>query len=150
MQLKFLSDEFFTDYAHASEMEQKALRPYGVLLIFADGLDFAIPFRSNIKHNFVFWTDRDNGCGLDYSKTVIVDTQRHIRHDRKPVIRKVEFKALLRQEAKIEAGLLRYINTYKKALTSPNNPRSQHILAFSTLKYFHQELRIETEVHHHD
>ncbi|MCL2445934.1 MAG: hypothetical protein FWD06_04110 [Oscillospiraceae bacterium] len=147
MQLRFLSDEFFADYAHCSEMEQKALRPYGVLLISTIGLDFAIPFRSNIKHDFVFWTDRENGCGLDYSKAVVIDLQRHIRYDRKPVIRKVEFKALLRQDTKIEAGLLRYINTYKKALRAPNNPRSQNILAFSTLKYFHQELRIETEEH---
>ena len=140
MQYKFLSEQFYVDYAGCSEMEQKPLRPYAVVLVRVIGLDFAIPFRSNIKHSYVFWTDKANNCGLDYSKAVVVDLQRHIDHQRKPVIRKLEFKALLRQDAKVEAGLLRYINLYKKACFAPDNPRNRNIVNYSTLKYFHDEL----------
>ena len=31
---------------------------------------FAIPLRSHINHPFVLWTDKENHCGLDFSKAV--------------------------------------------------------------------------------
>jgi len=143
MQLKFLTEQYYIDYAQYSEMEQKPTRPYAIVLVRAMGYDFAVPFRSNIKHAYAFWTDRENHCGLDYSKAMIVDVGRHVRLDSRPVIRKIEFKALVGKDTDVVNGLCRYIQIYKDAVARPDHPRSKMVLQCSTLKYFHKELGLE-------
>ena len=140
MQLKFLTGQYYIDYAHCSEMEQKPKRPYAIVLVRAMGYDFAVPFRSNIKHDHAFWTDRSNRCGLDFSKAMIVDVGKHVQLGSKPVIRKIEYKALIGKDTEVENGLARYIQTYKNAVARPGHPRNRMILQYSTLKYFHHEL----------
>ena len=143
MQLKFLTEQYYIDYAHCSEMEQKPMRPYAIVLVRAMGYDFAVPFRSHIKHNYAFWTDRKNDCGLDYSKAMIVDVDRHVQLDSRPVIRKNEFKALVGKDTEVENGLARYIQIYKDAVARPDHPRNKMVLLYSTLKYFHKELGLD-------
>jgi protein AbiQ len=143
MRIKFLTEQYYADYAHCTEMERKPLRPHMIVLVRAMGHDFAVPFRSHINHGYAFWTDRANGCGLDYSKAMIVDMARHVDNERRPVIRKEEFKMLIGKEGAIEQGLCRYIELYKKAHLAPENPRNAIILRYSTLRYFHSEIGIE-------
>ena len=55
--------------------------------------------RSHIRHNFVLWTYKENGCGLDFSKAVIIlDEKKYIDSDRKPIIRQNEFNSLKGKE----------------------------------------------------
>ena len=72
IKLVFLGDEFFRDYADCPEIEKKPNRPHLRMLMEINGLTFAIPFRSHISHPHSFITDKENSCGLDYSKAVIL------------------------------------------------------------------------------
>ncbi len=62
-------------------MEQKKDRPYIQLYVEIDGIQFAIPLRSDIRHPHVFWTDKANNCGVDFSKAVVIlDVKFIFRH----------------------------------------------------------------------
>ena len=60
----FLSDEFYKAYPEQTypEIEKKHNRPYIQIYVEVDGIQFAIPLRSNIYHPYVFWTDKTNHC----------------------------------------------------------------------------------------
>lgn len=90
----FLSDAFYQTYIHCSEIEQKKDRPYICLLVDIDGVQFAIPLRSNIRHPHCYLTDPENHCGADYSKAIVLVKQTYIDTVRKPHIRQNEFDAL--------------------------------------------------------
>ena len=72
MKYIFLTEQFYNDYAHCAEIEKKRERPYVQVYINLNGVDFAVPMRSNITHKYVFWTDKANKCGLDFSKAVVI------------------------------------------------------------------------------
>lgn len=57
MKLVFLSAEFYKDYADCSEIEQKPTRPYIRIGVLINGVLWAVPFRSNIRHEHVIWTN---------------------------------------------------------------------------------------------
>ena len=79
MKLVFLSAEFYKDYADCSEIEQKPTRPYIRIGVLINGVLWAVPFRSNIRHEHVIWTNEAKRCGMDFSKAVvIVDPERYI------------------------------------------------------------------------
>jgi protein AbiQ len=119
----------------------KQTRPYVLVHITLGGLDYAIPLRSNIKHNeHVLWTDKENRCGLDFTKAVVIEDEAYIDAINKPFIRPHEHKALLGQEYNIQQGMLRYIETYKKAKTQQHIPRNKLLCSFSTMQYFEQYL----------
>jgi hypothetical protein len=136
MKYIFLTDQFYTDYAHCTEIEQKAERPYVQVYINVNGLDFAIPLRSNLSHSNVFWTDRANRCGIDYSKAVVIEDTKYINNTLKPYIRPVEFKALLGRDRDVERGLLDYIEKYKAAKINPTKHDEMFFLPYSTMQYF--------------
>ena len=52
-QLNYLTELFYQKYPSKDypEIENKSNRPYMVLLVKIDGNNFAIPFRTNIRHN---------------------------------------------------------------------------------------------------
>ena len=132
----FLTQEFFDDYAHCTEIEQKKERPYVLVHLCVNGVDFAIPFRSNLKHKYVYWTDKENLCGLDFSKAVVIEDAKYIDAKAKPYVRPNERRALFGKEHDIERGLLDYIGEYKKAKLKPDKHRGERLLKYSTLQYF--------------
>ena len=71
MKYIFLTENFYNDYKSCEEIEKKLTRPYIQVCIEVDGKVFAIPLRSHIKHPNVLWTDKENQCGLDFSKAVL-------------------------------------------------------------------------------
>ena len=89
----FLSNEFYKDYPHDlfPEIEQKTQRPYIQLMTTINGVQYAIPLRSNINHPHVFWTDKNNHCGIDFSKAVIITDEKYIDTTVTPYIRQNEF-----------------------------------------------------------
>ena len=136
-QFVFLTSQFYSDYKECPEIEQKPTRPHLRMLVELNGLTFAVPFRSNISHPHSLITDPERGCGLDFSKAVIIcDPERYIVKSRKPRIRKNEFDALRGKERIVEARMLRYIRAYHNALKRPDVPRNAKLLEYSTLQYF--------------
>lgn len=143
MEFVFLNRTFLKDYASCSEIEKKEFCPYIMVLATIDNIDFAIPLRSNINHNHAVWTDKANKCGLDLSKTVIInDKNKYIDYSNKPHIRQNEFDALRGKEHYVKQKLETYINKYKKALSKRNLPDNDMLCKYSTLQYFHKELGI--------
>ena len=137
----FLTQQFYNDYVHCPEIEQKPTRPHLRMLIQVKGVTFAIPFRSNISHPNAFLTDPANKCGLDFSKAVvIVDPGKYIDATKSPRIRQNEFDALRGKERIVETGMLRYIKAYEKACKRPDVPRNAMLIKYSTLQYFNNAL----------
>lgn len=132
----FLSQVFYDDYRHCAEIEQKADRPYIRACVEINGTLFAIPLRSHINHPHVLWTDKENRCGVDFSKTVVLVKPDYIDASRAPHIRPREFDALRGKEHIIRQRLMKYIRDYKKAKMRPDIPRNQMLCAYSTLQYF--------------
>ena len=142
----FLSSDFYNDYPATEypEIEQKALRPYIQLLTLIDGIQYAIPLRSHITHPHVFWTDKQNQCGLDFSKAVVISKQNYIDNTKVPHIRQNEFDALRGKDYRIQQKMAKYIADYKKAKTK-DDEISQELCRNSTLQYFEEYIKGESE-----
>lgn len=136
MYFVFLSEAFYQKYADCPEIEYKRTRPYVMVCVRINGRVFAVPLRSHIKHKYVLWTDEENGCGLDFSKAVVILNAKQIDEEKKPYIRPNEFEALRGKEAIIAQKMKGYIATYKKARQRIDVPRNQRLCKYSTLQYF--------------
>lgn len=138
MNFFFLSESFYQDYSGCCEIELKNVRPYVQVYIQLGGTRFAVPLRSHIKHPHVLWTDKENGCGLDFSKAVVVLKDEYIDKTKKPHIRQNEYDVLRGKEHLIQQKLQQYINTYKKAKRRIDVPRNRALCQYSTLQYFEE------------
>lgn len=137
----FLTNEFYKAHEQHSEIEQKETRPYIRIQIMIDGVLWGIPLRSHIKHEYVIWTDKENGCGIDFTKAVVIDKPDQYISDTKPHIRPEEFKVLKKiDEYRVTQKMQQYIREYKKAKQNPKIPRNKQLLNFSTLQYFEEYL----------
>ena len=92
--------------------------------------------RSHIKHKFVLWTDKNNGCGLDFSKVVVIESLKDIDDTKTPYIRDNEFASLIGKEYIVETKLRKYIKKYKEAKKDLSLDRNRNLCNFSTLQYF--------------
>ncbi len=141
MRYVFLSSDFYKQHQNDSEILKKPLRPYIVLMIKIDGVDFVLPLRSHIKHKFAFITNGESNSGIDYTKAVVLGANDINKQDI-PRIRSLEHNALKGKEKLIELGMRRFIKRYKKALLKPKIEINRIILNDSALQYFHKELGI--------
>ncbi len=135
----FLTDKFYEDYPHDkySEIEQKPTRPYIQVVVEIEGVQFAVPLRSDINHPHVLWTDKPNHCGVDFSKAVVItDAEKYIDYQKDPYIRPSEFDALRGKDYKIKEKMIRYIADYKDAKNNLSDPIKQKLYEYSTLQYF--------------
>ena len=147
MKYIFLSKEFYNKYKHElyPEIEYKEDRPYVLLLLKIDSLTYAIPFRSHIKHNFAFITDKEKRCGIDYTKSIIITNPNYVVYNinGRPIrIRKNEQQALYGQKHNIIRELKAFVREYKRAVQNKVNTKT-FIFKISTLQYFHKELGLE-------
>ncbi|WP_407399182.1 type III toxin-antitoxin system TenpIN family toxin [Anaerovibrio sp.] len=138
----FLSQTFYTNYPKVifPEIAQKSDRPYVYVAALINGVQYAVPMRSNINHHHVLWTDKENHCGLDFSKAVVIENDSFIDKARKPYIRPNEFKALIGKEYVINKKMSSFINKYKKAKQKQHIKANQDLCNYSTLKYFEKYL----------
>ena len=85
----FLSQEFYNTYPMSQypEMEQKQNRPYIQVYVEIDGVQYAIPLRSDIHHPHVLWTDKKKHCGVDFSKAVVIKDESYIDLSIEPHLR---------------------------------------------------------------
>ncbi len=145
MKIRFLTDEFYKDYANCPELEKKQTRPYAqICLITYNNLIFAIPIRSHIKHKYAFFTNKEKTKGLDFSKSIVInDLDKYVNMNLIAFIDMDEFSILEQQENTIKTKLENYIKKYKKALKYQNDNKNRLLCKMSTLQYFHKELGIE-------
>ena len=138
----FLSENFYQRYPSAQypEIEQKHTRPYIQICVEINGTKFAIPLKSDIHHPHVFWTDKQNHCGVDFSKAVVITDDKYIDKMREPHLRQNEFDALRGKDFKIKQKMQKYIDKYKQAKMNPDKPIHRVLLKYSTLQYFEEFL----------
>jgi protein AbiQ len=118
----FLSGCFYDHYnpAQYPEMMHKRNRACIVCLVKIDDLTFAIPFRSNIKHNASLITlrqttnSKNERRGIDFSKAVVINDEKYIDKSRFPCINRQEFNFLENKEFLILKGLKKFITEYKR------------------------------------
>ena len=137
VKIVFLTDKFYETYKDCPEIEQKPTRPYIRIGVLIDGILWAVPLRSHISHEYVIWTDKENGCGMDFSKAVVIENPAEYISTAKPYMRPAEFEVLKNINAHtIEQKMRSYIKTYKKAKQHMDISRNRNIVQFSTLQYF--------------
>lgn len=144
----FLSSNFYNDYPSSEypEIESKKNRPYIQVCVSINGVLFGIPLRSGIKHPHVLWTDKENNCGVDFSKAVVITDDKYIDYGKKPHIRDNEFKALKGKDFKIKQGMEKYIGQYISAKENLSDPINSTLCEFSTLRYFEEFIIAQEEV----
>ena len=83
--IRLLSSEFYKDYnlSKYPEMEEKINRPFLVMLVELENNKFAIPFRTNIKHNYCYKFANTNrsttsSIALDFSKAVVINDDKYL------------------------------------------------------------------------
>ena len=130
----FLTEKFYINYKDCLEIEKKENRPYTMILATINNIDFAIPLRSNIKHNNALLTDKVNKCGLDFSKAVVItDKEEYIDQNKKPILRQHEFDELKGKDHIVKKKMESYINKYKKAYARQDVDRNKVLCKYSTL-----------------
>lgn len=143
MKFNFLTDEFYKKYKDCEQIEKKENRPYAcVTVVKYDGKTFAIPIRSNIKHEYAVFTNKEKTKGLDISKAVVIDDS-FINKKFTAYISKEEYQYFLGKEKFVLDKLKKYLKAYNKALEKPEISKNANLIKHSALQYFHKELNIE-------
>ena len=127
-------------------MELKQSRPFLVLIIKIDGHTFAIPFRTNVRHNYCYKfkkTGRETATNtaLDFTKAVIINDLKYIGvtatidHD--------EYIELSSKSFFIIKKFKSFIEKYKRVMADPNKYQYDYNLFsnYCTLKYFSDFLK---------
>lgn len=151
-ELKYLSEEFYKKYNSVDypEIEKKKERPYMVMLIKIENNTFAIPFRTNVKHTACYRfrnssRNTQSSTGLDYSKAVIINDNKYLGNA--ATIDNKEYVELNSKFYFIIQQFNSYLSGYKKFINGEFNEYETKKYQFSTLRYFHNELEIESEKH---
>lgn len=140
LDLVFLTDEFYRDYANCPEIEKKPFRPHVCVAFLVDGHLCCVPFRSHISHEYAIFTDRDKRCGLDFSKTVVItDSERYINQEKRAFLRQNEYEVFKKLTPNdVKTAMTRYLKQYKRAKKAPQVPRNREFLKYSCIKYFEE------------
>ena len=145
--LNYLSEEFYKKYNSSDypEIEHKRKRPYLVMLVTIDDNTFAIPFRTNIRHNNCYKfqnTSRNTvaATGLDFTKAVIVNDNSYI--GAAATIDDKEYVELNDRYLFIINKFRTYVNGYKKYAEGKMYQHQKNKYQYTSLQYFHDELKI--------
>ena len=146
-QLHYLSDLFYNRFTPEQypEIEQKKTRPYIVLLICIDNNTFALPMRTNIRHNCCYRfrnssRPTDSVTGIDFSKAVIVNDPAYINGLAE--IDNKEFVELNDRIGFIIGKFQSYLRGYIKYAQGTANEFQASKYRYTTLQYFYNELNI--------
>lgn len=146
--LNRLSSDFFKDHNSIDfpEIENKQDRPYMVLVIKIENNTFALPLRTNIRHNYGYKfknsnRDTESVSGIDYTKAVILNDQKYIGE--KAFINRSEYLEIDQYKNSIVSGFKRYLDGYIDFCKNGGNYYSTKRYRYTTLRYFHAELGLE-------
>ena len=116
-----------------------------VILVKIEDNTFALPLRTNIKHNSCYkfqYSSRptDSITGIDFSKAVIVNEEKYIGEVAE--IDNKEYVELNDRIAFIISKFRTYIKGYYSYAAGKSNEYQAKRYKYTTLKYFHKELGI--------
>lgn len=137
--------EAFPEDAY-SEIERKQSRPYVVLVIETEGERFALPLRTNIRHNCCYRFKNTGRCtesstGIDFTKAVVISDEKYIGE---PVsIDNKEYAELNDKFYFIRGKFRNYLLGYIKFCKEGGNDFVARKYRFTTLRYFKEELGID-------
>ena len=145
-EIRYLSKDFYNVYPKDiyPELECKETRPFLVLLVNINELKFAIPFRSNITHNFCYKFENSNrvsksSTALDFSKSIIVKEDMYL--DNYAFIDQEEYKELNSKIYFIISKFKKFILTYVKIKENyDKNSYKYKLLNYCTLQYFYEDI----------
>lgn len=128
MKFIFLTKDYFNQHPSSEfpEMLRKSDRPYVQLTISCNHQLWAVPLRSYINHEFAFWSNKKELCGLDFTKAVPIELK-DIDTTHSPIIRRHEFNALKEKEFKIHGRLFMQFNNEYTEATFDNDSRPEYI-----------------------
>ena len=146
-EIRYLSKDFYNVYPQDiyPELECKETRPFLVLLVNINELKFAIPFRSNITHNFCYKFENSNrvsksSTALDFSKSIIVKEDMYL--DNYAFIDQEEYKELNSKIYFIISKFKKFILTYVKIKENyDKNSYKYKLLNYWTLQYFYEDIK---------
>ncbi len=145
--LNKLSMDFYADYPSNCfpEIENKPTRPYVVMVISIQGNRFALPFRTNIRHNYCYKfknTNRetDSVTGIDFSKAVIVNDSKYVGDETQ--IDNKEYVELANKFYFVIKKFQKYLEGYIDFRMNGGDEFIEKKYRFTTLKYFDRELGI--------
>ena len=143
--LNKLSTDFYIRYPPTQypELEHKQDRPYIVMVVMIDGNRFALPFRTNIRHNYCYKfkkTGRSTGSdtGIDFTKAVIVNDPVLIGDP--TTIDNKEYVELANKFYFIVNKFKRYLLGYIQYRQNGGDEYARRKYQYSTLQYFDKEL----------
>jgi len=147
-EIRFLSEKFFGKYIPSlfSEIENKKNRPYYVMILDINGNKFALPFRTNIRHDFCYkfsssGRPTESITGIDFTKAVIVNDPEYIGEPAR--IDDTEYNILLIDRHIVNKDFRAYLNGYIRFVKNNRSVRNFPQYRYTSLKYFHKELGIE-------
>ena len=139
MKLVCLNSNFYNKYLDKEEILKKQNRPYVIFVVNINNIDWAIPFRSNIRHKYAYMTDKTNNNGIDFTKAVVIDINNDI-DSQNVQIRQVEFNKIKGKEHVIKNDFQNFLKRFEKAINKPEISEHRKILMFSSLNYFIEEV----------
>ncbi|HAI5711670.1 TPA: hypothetical protein HJR26_005167 [Escherichia coli] len=124
------------------------VRGHGIvqIQIQLQGLTFAIPVRSHIRHDDCYIIERDmgrndiRGMGLDYSKAMLITDPTYVSADIFLLKSKKAAKDLLSKEAHVTKQFSQYVERYVEAVKKNDNNILRRDYRFTTLINYHAEL----------
>lgn len=167
MDLNKLDNSFYidnTNLTHALDFDSNTnswtgskVRGHGVVTIQLNGLTFAIPVRSNIKHHasYILEVNRADkhikGMGLDYSKALLIRDAKHISPQHFVLKSKHAGKKLIGKEKHITKQFEQYVEKYVRSFEKgDHNILRSAEYRYSTLQHYHQELGLALQPQNND
>jgi protein AbiQ len=141
--IRNLTQEFYNDHSAMNEILINANRPYCVMILTVDGLDFAVPFRTNIGHNHSYLftgSPRGNNSGVDFSKAIVLTDRKYLGNE--TMIENHEYSMFINNKDIILRRFKKFIENYKKWHNDPPYYHQENLFRYSSLQYFHSELGI--------
>ena len=139
--------DFYTAYPTEKyeEIEYKPSRPYVVMIVEIDGNKFALPLRTNIRHNYCYkfkntGRNTQSSTGIDFTKAVIVNETKFIGDS--TTIDNKEYVELMNKFYFVIKKFKIYLEGYIKYRKYGGDEFSARKYQFTTLQYFENELGI--------
>lgn len=151
-QILNLTDAFYNEYSGSQykEIMKKRERPYNCLLLQSHYDYFiCIPYRSNINHKNAYFfkgsrRSKRKKSGLDFSKILIIKEPKYIGTS-DAIIDKDEYNETYYNIGLIKNEAEKYVDGYVNDMMNRkiiHKKEFKRKYQFSTLKYFHKELKV--------
>ena len=145
--LNKLSMDFYTNYpaTRYAEIEYKPSRTYIEMVVEIDGNKFALPLRTNIRHNYCYkfkntGRDTQSSTGIDFTKAVIVNDEKYIGVS--TTIDNKEYVELMNKFYFVIKKFCNYLQGYIDYRRNGGDEFTARKYQFTTLQYFERELGI--------